>query len=211
MYTSRVYTAWIVYVGAFAMTAGGEVLAQTTASRSTINQGLGTSSATTNNQATAGMLGTGMDMGMGMGYMPYGMFGSPTPSATDAAALGMTRPTGGMMGMGGLPNNVFMNPMASPMLYGSMFPMTPQQSSMLFLAGQAQMFGPGSGQLSGVRPGPGSPSAAKGRQAQQARPRGSLGVPGGSAGHYFHRTTQMARIPQRYYSHQNRYYPQVGR
>ena len=34
-----------------------------------------------------------------------------TPSATDAAALGMTAPQGGMMGMGGS-NNLFMNPMA---------------------------------------------------------------------------------------------------
>jgi hypothetical protein len=119
------------------------------------------------------------------------------------------------MGMSGQSGNMFMNPMASPMLYGGMFgnmlPMTQQQQGMMFLAGQSQMFGIGSGQLSGARPGPGSPRASRGRTAQQARPRGSLGVPGGAAGRYFHRTTQMARIPQGFYNRQNRYYSQVGR
>ena len=44
---------------------------------------------------------TGQNMTMGMGFMPMpGMFGSATPSATDAAALGMTRSEGGMMGGG---------------------------------------------------------------------------------------------------------------
>ena len=80
------------------------------------------------------------------------MFGSTTPSATDAAALGMTPPAGRDDGDGRV-NNMFMNPMASPFLYGSMFPMTPQQQGMMMLAGQAQMLGIGSGQLSGVRPG----------------------------------------------------------
>ena len=74
-------------------------------------------------------------MTMGMGFMPLpGMFGSASPSATDAAALGAAVPQGGMMGTGG--NNMFMNPMAAPFLYGSMFPMTPQQQGMMMLAGQ---------------------------------------------------------------------------
>jgi hypothetical protein len=153
------------------------------------------------------------DMTMGMGFMPLpGMFGSPTPSATDAAALGMTAQRGGMMGMGGgTPmTNPTMNPMASPLFYGSVFPMTQQQAGVLMLAGQAQMLGLGSGQLSGVRPG--AAGAARGRQTQPSvRNRGSSGQPGGLAARYFNRTTQRLRVPQGFYNRQIRYYPQVGR
>ena len=69
------------------------------------------------------------------------------------------------MGTGGISttNSMFTNPMASPMLYGSMFPMTQQQAGIMMLAGQAQMLGIGSGQLSGVRPGG---AGRRGRQAQ---------------------------------------------
>jgi hypothetical protein len=155
------------------------------------------------------------DMTMGMGFFPMpGMFGSPTPSATDAAALGVTAPQrGGMMGMGGgTMGNPMMNPMASPMMYGSMFPMTQQQAGVLMLAGQAQMFGIGSGQLSGVRPGAGTPGAARGRQTlPSVKNRGSAGQPGGLAARYFNRTTHKVRVPQGFYNRQNRYYPQVGR
>jgi len=171
-------------------------------------------------------MGTGMNMGMGMGFMPvpYGMFGSATPSATDAAALGMPRPvTPGMgmgvgmgmgmgtgTGMGGQSNNVFANPMAAPMFYGSMYSMTPQQQGLMMLAGQTQMMGIGSGQLSGVRPGPGGPS--RGRTAPLANAkRGSASVPGGLAARYFHRTAPVTRYPQSYYVRQNRYFPQVTR
>ena len=105
---------------------------------------------------------------MGMGFMPLpGMFGSASPSATDAAALGAAVPQGGMMGTGG--NNMFMNPMAAPFLYGSMFPTTPQQQGMMMLAGQAQMLGIGSGRLSGTR---------SGQAAVAARQRQMRGVPG---------------------------------
>lgn len=153
------------------------------------------------------------DMTMGMGFLPLpGMFGSPTPSATDAAALGVTTPRAGMMGMGGgtTMSNPTMNPMASPLFYGSMFPMTQQQTGVLMLAGQAQMLGIGSGQLSGVRPT--AAGAAKGRQTQPSvRNRGSAGQPGGLAARYFNRTNQKVRVPQGFYNRQNRYYPQVGR
>ena len=145
------------------------------------------------------------DMTMGMGFYPLpGMFGSPTPSATDAAALGVTAPRGGMMGMGGsgmggsAMTNPTMNPMASPLFYGSMFPMTQQQAGVLMLAGQAQMLGLGSGQLSGVRPG-GVSASARGRQTQPAvRNRGSAGTPGGLAARYFNRTTQKVRSSSRF-------------
>jgi hypothetical protein len=118
------------------------------------------------------------------------------------------------MGMGGgtTMTNPTMNPMASPLLYGSMFPMTQQQAGVLMLAGQSQMLGIGSGQLSGVRPGAGTPGAARGRQTQpSAKNRGSAGQPGGLAARYFNRTTQKLRVPQGFYNRQNRYYPQVGR
>jgi hypothetical protein len=115
-----------------------------------------------------------------------------------------------MMGMGGSTmgnGNSFMNPMNAPFLYGSMFPMTQQQAGFMMLAGQAQMYGIGSGQLSGVRPG-----AARGRQVQPAaRNRGSASTPGGLAARYFNRTTARVRVPQAFYNRQNRHYPQVGR
>ncbi len=115
-------------------------------------------------------------MGMGFVPMPYGMFGSPTLSPTDAAALGMPTPTAHRNGDGddgagpdgnrwvrcgngygaaaaAASNNVFANPMSSPMLYGSMYPMTARQTGLMMLGNQVQMTGIGSGQLSGVRPG----------------------------------------------------------
>jgi hypothetical protein len=193
----RVFMAWGAVMCAGALTTALEAKAQSAASKS---------STTT---SASGM----PDMTMGMGFLPMpGMFGSPTPSATDAAALGMTAPQrGGMMGMGGTTmTNPTMNPMASPLLYGSMFPMTQQQTGVLMLAGQAQMLGIGSGQLSGFRPG--NPGAARGRQTQpSAKNRGSSGQPGGLAARYFNRTNQKVRVPQGFYNRQNRYYPQVGR
>jgi len=205
----RVQTAWIAAVCAGALTAGLEVKAQSAssaASSAANSQGMGMGMG-------MGMMGMGMGNGMGFMPMPYGMFGSATPSATDAAALGMTRPSGGLMGMGGSPSTAFTNPMTAPLIYGSMYPMTPQQSGMLMLAGQSQMLGIGSGQLSGVRPGPGTSGGSGGRPGKQAlaKPRGSAGVPGGLAARYFNRTTQTARMPQGYYNRQNRYFPHVGR
>jgi len=194
----RICTKWVAVICVSAMTTALEAKAQSAGSAAS--------------SASAAASGSAMpDMTMGMGFLPLpGMFGSPTPSATDAAALGMTAQRGGMTGMGGTMmgnGNAFMNPMATPFLYGSMFPMTQQQAGVMMLAGQAQMLGIGSGQLSGVRPG-----AGKGRQQQPAaRNRGSAGTPGGLAARYFNRTTARVRIPQGFYNRQNRHYPQVGR
>jgi len=158
-------------------------------------------------------MGMGMNMGMGMGFMPmpYGMFGSASPSPTDAAALGMARPITPGMGMGAQSNNIYTNPMAASMLYGSTYPMTQRQQGLMMLAGQSQMLGIGSGQLSGVRPGSAGPS--RGGRAQQAslKPRGSANQPGGLAARYFHRSAPVARYPQGFYSRQNRYFPPVTR
>src|SRR6516162_6884488 len=130
----RVCLAWGAVICAGTLSTGLEARAQSTGS---------TSSASSSASVFP-------DMTMGMGFFPLpGMFGSPTPSATDAAALGMTAQRGGMMGMGAtasgntVMNNPTMNPMASPLLYGSMFPMTQQQAGLLMLAGQAQMMGLG--------------------------------------------------------------------
>ena len=81
---------------------------------------------------------------------------------------------------------------------------------------QMGMLGIGSGQMSGVRPGAGP---ARGRTKQQLpRSRGARRrTPGGLAARYFNRTisvnrpVNVSRIPQSYYTRQNRYYPQVAR
>jgi hypothetical protein len=165
-----------------------------------------------------------MTMGMGAMAMP-GMFGSPTPSAADAAALGMGGGSGGgMMGMGGnTMGNPFMNPMAAPFLYGSMLPatqqsttgsmgMTQQQMGLMLLAGQAQMMGIGSGQLSGVRPGGMAAGGVRARQRGTVTGvRGTTRQPGGLAARYFNRTSQRPRIPQGFYNRPNQHYPQAGR
>ena len=162
-----------------------------------------------------------MTMGMAAMSMP-GMFRPPTPSATDAAALGMGGGSGGgMMGTGGnTMGNPFMNPMAAPFLYGSMLSPTQQQSmgftqqqmGMMMLAGQAQMLGIGSGQLSGVRPGGNTAGGVRARQRQTVTGvRGTTRQPGGLAARYFNRTAQRPRIPQGFYNRPNQHYPQVGR
>jgi len=158
-------------------------------------------------------MGTGMNMGMGMGFMPmpYGMFGSASPSPTDAAALGMARPITPGIGMGGLSNNISTNPMAASMLYGNMYPMTQRQQGLMMLAGQSQMLGIGSGQLSGVRPGSAGPSQGRTAQTASSKSRGSASQPGGLAARYFHRNAPVTRYPQGFYNRQNRYFPQVTR
>jgi len=133
---------------------------------------------------------------------------------------------------------MFNNPWASPMLYGSMFGMSPNQSSslagttgssagttasllnpmglssnqmgMMMLASTPQMMGIGSGQLSGVRPGSG-PAQGTASQATGARARVSAKQPGGLAAHYFNRTTKISRSPQSYFNRQTRYFPDSGR
>jgi hypothetical protein len=187
---------WMGLVCMGALTTSGAARAQTSSSAAAA------SAASANNFS---------NMTMGMGFMPMpGMFGSASPSATDAAALGVTSPQGGMFAAGG--NNMFMNPMASPYLYGSMFPMTQQQTGMMMLAGQAQMLGIGSGRLSGTRPGTPAAGVAKRRQMQSVPgAHGSANQPGGLAARYFNRMTQKPRSLQGFYNRPNQHYPQAGR
>jgi len=136
----------------------------------------------------------------------------------------------GVGGVGGQ-SNMFNNPWASPMLYGSMYGMSPNQTGsstaqtgslvnpmglssnqmgIMMLASTPAMMGFGSGQLSGVRPGAG-PAQATASQATGARARVSADQPGGLAAHYFNRTTKISRSPQSYFNRQTRYFPASGR
>jgi hypothetical protein len=164
--------------------------------------------------ATSTGMGTGTGMGMGgMGLMPMMSAMNPTASLspTDAAALGMQGQNNGAMGVNGM-NGLFMNPMAAPYLFG--VPMSNSQIGGMMLMNQMNG-GIGSGQLSGVRPGP---AQMKGRSKKAAdKPRGTASTPAGLAARYFNRTVSVnrpvnvSRIPQNYYTRQNRYYPQVAR
>jgi hypothetical protein len=191
----RIGTMWVALVCAGALATAVQARAQTSAASA----------------ANASSANSFSNMTMGMGFMPMpGMFGSASPSATDAAALGVTTPQGGgMLGTGA--NNMFMNPMASPFLYGSMFPMTQQQTGMMMLAGQAQMLGIGSGRLSGTRPGGPATGAAKRRMQAVPGARGTANQPGGLAARYFNRLTQKPRSLQSFYNRPNQHYPQVVR
>jgi hypothetical protein len=153
--------------------------------------------------------GTGMGMGMGLLPMMYAMNPTASLSPTDAAALGAQGQGTGSFGPNGM-NGMFRNPMAAPLLYSSLYPMTPNQTGALMLATQAGMMGIGSGQISGVRPGN---AQSRGRSAQPtaAKPRGTASQPGGLATRYFNRTATVNRYPQSYFKRENRYYPQVAR
>ncbi len=142
----------------------------------------------------------------------------------------------GMGGMGGQ-SNMFNNPWASPMLYGSMMGMSPNlsgsststtgsststtasslnpmglssnQMGMMMLMSSPQTMGMGSGQLGG-RPGAGGAQGTI-SQLTGARMRGSASQPGGLAASYFNRTTKISRSPQSYFNRQTRYFPESGR
>jgi hypothetical protein len=188
--------------------AGGNLDAQTTSTATT-------STAATSSTATSMGMSGGMGMGMGgMGIMP--MMSAMNPSAslspTDAAALGM-QGSGNGQGMNQM-NGVFMNPMAAPYMLG--YPMSTTQIGGMMMMNQMQNGGIGSGQISGVRPAAGQ---QRGRTKQQVptKARGTTATPGGLAARYFNRTVSVnrpanvSRIPQNYYTRQNRYYPQVAR
>ena len=206
-----VLAAWI---GLSLVVACGELQAQSSTA--------GAGSTAASNAATTGtgaLSGSGMGMGMGgmgmggMGLMP--MMSAMNPSAslspTDAAALGMQSPGAGL-GMNPM-NGVFMNPMAAPYLLG--YPMSANQIGGMMMMNQMGANGLGSGQLSGVRPGA---NQARSRVKQPpAKTKGTTTTPGGLASRYFNRTVSVNRpanvnrIPQNYYTRQNRYYPQVTR
>jgi hypothetical protein len=173
-----------------------------------------TTTATTSTATGTGMgLGTGMGTDGGMGLLPMLYATNPTASLspTDAAALGTSTQNNHGMGMSGL----FLNPIAAQSLFGNSGSTSSNQIAAMMVANQMGTTGIGSGQLSGVHPGAGQ---LKGQTKQTAgKSRGSMATPGGLAGRYFNRTTSVkrpvnvSRVPQRFYTRQNRYYPQVAR
>ena len=173
---------------------------------------------TTATTATSAATGTGMGTGMGfggggMGLMPMLSATNPTASLspTDAAALGVSNQNNRGMGM----SSLYLNPIAAQSLFGTGAASSSNQIAAMMLANQMGTGGIGSGQLSGVRPGIGQSNGAIKQTA--AKSRGTMATPGGLAGRYFNRTTSVKRpvnvrrIPQSYYTRQNRYYPQVAR
>jgi len=160
---------------------------------------------------TSSLNGGGMGMGMGMGFLPmmYAMNPTASLSPTDAAALGTQGQGTGSLGANGM-NSMFRNPMAAPMLYSGLYPMSGNQAGALMLANQAGMLGVAAGQLSGVRPGNAQSRGRSGLQTA-AKPRGTASQPGGLATRYFNRTATVNRYPQSYFKRANRYYPQVAR
>jgi hypothetical protein len=168
---------------------------------------------------------------------------APPPAATAAAPYGpaqfpmypVARTTGtDMVGIGSYSNgsNMFNNPFAAPLLYGTMSAMSPSQSlsasqssssageagglsptqmGFMMMASSPQMMGINSGQASnGARRGggfiPGTGAAMAGSSG-----RGRSAQPGGLAARYFNRTAAMTRIPQGYFNRQTRYFPESGR
>ncbi len=211
---------WVAFAALSLVAAVRDLNAQTTPATTATSaatgtgMGLGTGLGTGIGTGMGTGMGMGGGMGGGMGLMPMLYATNPTASLspTDAAALGMSTQNNRGMGMSGL----FLNPIAAQSLFGSGSASSANQIAAMMLANQmGATTGIGSGQLSGVRPGA---AQLKGLAKQQAaKPRGTMATPGGLAGRYFNRTTSVtrpvnvSRIPQSYYTRQNRYYPQVVR
>lgn len=170
---------------------------------------------------------TGVWLGLAVMVMECEAYGQRGGSTSGAAStqfvpvpfmlpMGQSSPFGGGAGGGDGSTgasgtaNVFNNPAASPMLYGSMFPMSRNQMGWMMMANQAQMTGQGlSSRTSGTRPGTGPSARGQAASGRSSAPkRGSAGTPGGLAAHYFNRTkSNTARLPQGYYNRQSRYFP----
>lgn len=119
-----------------------------------------------------------------------------------AGAAGGLPPNGAMFG------NPYMNPYLNPYLnpYATTQQMSPGNAGLYFFSAQAAMGGIGSGQISGVRPGPRTPG--RGEAEAGAKPteerREVRGVPA-SAARYFMRGPQRSPSPS-FYNRQGRYY-----
>jgi hypothetical protein len=109
-------------------------------------------------------------------------------SAVMSMQQGATGSTNGGGGLGGLATN---------------------QLGLMMLANQSQMGGIGSGQLSGVHPGPGNLSrSTTGKPVDPKTPR-NVSQPAGLAARYFNRTTITNPKPQVFYNRPSSYYPQT--
>lgn len=102
--------------------------------------------------------------------------------------------------------NPYMNPYVNPYLnpYATQQRMSPGDAAMYFFGAQAAMGGIGSGQLSGVRPGPRTP----GQKQVDSRPKDDArqvrGVPS-SVARYFQRGPQKPESAS-FYNRQGRYH-----
>jgi hypothetical protein len=104
---------------------------------------------------------------------------------------------------------MYANPYANPYTNPFMNPyMTQQQVNgnvgMYFFAAQASNGGIGSGQLSGVR---GRPTTPTPPPAPSTDSRRATDIPGANAARYFNRSYQPSPSAMRYYNRQGRYYP----
>ena len=109
--------------------------------------------------------------------------------------------------------NPYATPYANPFLNPYMMQMntTPQNAALYFFAAQGASGGIGSGQLSGVRPGPGTPGRRTSRAAapQEKRAPSAPGVPS-SVARYFNRGSQSAGTGT-HFNRPGSYYPQNRR
>jgi hypothetical protein len=209
LHDRRVWSALAVF--SLVVACSRDLRAQTAAATGTMATTTGTGTSTGTGLGTGTGMGGGMGGGMGLMPMLYATNPTASLSPTDAAALGMSTQNNRGMGL----NGILLNPMASPYLFGNGAASSGNQMAAMMLANQMGAGGIGSGQLSGVRPGPGQ---AKGLTKQPAaKSRGTTATPGGLAVRYFNRTTSVnrpvnvSRVPQSFYTRQNRYYPQVSR
>jgi hypothetical protein len=207
-------------VSAPSMTAG----TATGASQST-----GAAAATTSNAVSPA---SDLSSGLGMPMMALSL-----PFFANSAANGSAN-AGGLAGATtAAPSNLFANPYAAPLVYGSMLPGLGNQATAqgqtasdtsagtlgtsmglgamgvggtqlgLMMLATQRPLGIGSGQLGGARSGPGSDRQASRNPATAGRGPRPAPHPGGLAARYFNRTGPRSPYPQNYYNRQNRYFP----
>jgi hypothetical protein len=207
--------AWAVTVSILGMLSCAEVNAQSSLySRSSSSTTSSTSTSTSTSSYSPQIT-----------PFPFMMYSGNTSglSPTDAAAIGTS---------GNQSGNMFNNPWASPFVYSGMLSMQPSTTSSqqgttgtiyggglgglatnqlgLMMMANQQMGGIGSGQLSGVRPGPNVQSRSRTGKPGDPQVRRSVSQPAGLAARYFSRTTISNPKPQVYYNRPSSYYPQVG-
>ena len=146
--------------------------------------------------------------GMPRGASAQFGFGGGNPAASSTAPMAAT----------GLYGNPYSNPYLNPFLNPAMSQVTqagPANAALYFMAAQQASGGIGSGQLSGVRPGPMTPGRGAGAAARtragsnaqaSASPIRTSDVPGAGAASYFGRSQKAASGTGPYYNRPSSYY-----
>ncbi len=194
-----------------------------TAAGSSTTSSLSTSSSMTTTTSSAGTTSGLYSGGMGMPMMalalPF-MAGSGSNAASNLTGLPSVNTT---------PSNVFANPYAAPLLYGSMMPglgtglaaqgQTAASASSSSMSGTMGAMNMGAAQMGllmlATQGSLGNRSAGDRRtargQATTARQANgrvrTASPPGGLAARYFNRMSPRSPYPQTYYNRQNRYFP----